>query len=131
MLKRIHNPAKHIVSRNYLTAFSPYTAWKVSVFRIILVCIFPNLDWILRDTPYLSLFSPNAGKHGPEKFRRRTLLCCVKYSRKTIHVRYLTRFWIRLCRGQNILANAWILFLEIHCFINKNALKLKIKISKN
>ena len=68
------------------------TAWKVSVFGIFLVRIFPHLDWIWRDTlypvfiwteygeilcirysdwirrdsPYLSVFSPNAGKYGPE-----------------------------------------------------------------
>ena len=31
------------------------TAWKVSVFGVILVHIFPHLDWIRRDTEYLSL----------------------------------------------------------------------------
>ena len=45
----------------------PITAWKVSVVGVILVCIFPHSDWIRRDTPYLSVFSPNAGKYGPEK----------------------------------------------------------------
>ena len=29
--------------------------------------IFPHLDLIRRGTPYLSVFSPNAGKYGPEK----------------------------------------------------------------
>ena len=43
------------------------TAWKVSVFRVSLVCIFPHLDWIRRDSPYLCVFSPNAGKFRPEK----------------------------------------------------------------
>ena len=42
------------------------TAWKVSVFWVFLVRIFPHLDWIQRDTPYLSLFSPNAGKSNSE-----------------------------------------------------------------
>ena len=28
-------------------------AWKVSIFRVFLVLIFPHLDWIRRDTPYL------------------------------------------------------------------------------
>ena len=32
-----------------------------------LVHIFPHSDWIWRDTPYLSVFSPNAGKYGPVK----------------------------------------------------------------
>ena len=31
-------------------------AWKVSVFGVILVQIFPDLDWIWGDTPYLSVY---------------------------------------------------------------------------
>ena len=42
------------------------TAWNGSVFRIILVRIFPHSNWKLRDTEYLSVFSPYAGKCGPE-----------------------------------------------------------------
>ena len=48
------------------------TAWKVSIFHIFLVSIFPHLDWIRRDTPYLSIFSPDARKYGPEKLQTRT-----------------------------------------------------------
>ena len=43
-----------------------YTTWKVSVFGVILVCIFPHSEWIRRDTPYFSVFGPNVGKYGPE-----------------------------------------------------------------
>ena len=39
-----------------------HTTWKVSLFRVILVRIFPHLNWIRRDTEYFSVFSPNAGK---------------------------------------------------------------------
>ena len=35
--------------------------------EFFLVRIFPHSDWIRRDTEYLSVFSPNAGKYGPEK----------------------------------------------------------------
>ena len=42
------------------------TAWKVSVFGVILVLIFPRLDWIRKDTPHLSIFSSNVAKYGPE-----------------------------------------------------------------
>ena len=42
------------------------TAWKVSVFGVVLVPIFPHLDWIRRDTEYLFVFNLNAGKYGPE-----------------------------------------------------------------
>ena len=44
----------------------PLTAWKESIFGVILVRIFPHSDWIRRDIPYLSVFSPNVGKYGPE-----------------------------------------------------------------
>ena len=35
--------------------------------KFFLVLIFQYSDWIQRDNPYLSVFSPNAGKYGPEK----------------------------------------------------------------
>ena len=43
---------------------SPYEncSWKVSKFRDSLIRIFQKLDWIRRNTPYLSVFSPNEGK---------------------------------------------------------------------
>ena len=50
-----------------------YTAWKASVFGVILVRISPHSDWIRKDTPYLSVFSPNAGKHGAASLRIQTL----------------------------------------------------------
>ena len=34
--------------------------------ELILVGIVPHSDWIRRDTPCLFVFSPNAGKYGPE-----------------------------------------------------------------
>ena len=49
------------------------TAWKVSVFGVFLVRIFPHSDWIRRDTEYLLVFSPNVGKYWQEKLRIRTL----------------------------------------------------------
>ena len=36
-------------------------------FFLFRICLYP--DWIRRDTPYLSVFSPNTGKYGPEKSR--------------------------------------------------------------
>ena len=35
--------------------------------EFFLVRIFPHSVWILRDTSYFSVFSPNAEKYGPEK----------------------------------------------------------------
>ena len=44
-----------------------FTAWKVLKYGFFLIRIFPHFDWIRRDTPYLSVFSPNVGKDEPEK----------------------------------------------------------------
>ena len=49
------------------------TAWKVSVFRVIW-STFSRIRTEFRDTPYLSVFSPNAEKCGPEKLRIRIIL---------------------------------------------------------
>ena len=49
------------------------TSWTLSAFGVFLVRIFPHLNWIWRDTPYLFVFSPNAEKYGPEKLRIQAL----------------------------------------------------------
>ena len=54
-----------------------HTAWKVSVFGVILVRIFPHSDRIRTDTEYLSVFRPNVGKSGPEYFWTRILFNAV------------------------------------------------------
>ena len=46
---------------------SKLPAREMSIFRVFLVRIFPHSDWIRRDTEYIFVFSPNAGKYGPEK----------------------------------------------------------------
>ena len=43
------------------------TVWKVSKYGIFLVRIFPYSNRIRRDIPYLSVFSPNAGKKKKKK----------------------------------------------------------------
>ena len=75
-------------------------AWKVSVFGVILALIFPHLDWIRRNTPYISVFIPNAGICGPEQLWIRTLFtqCEILWVR---HIYWLSnrkifqkRFWM-------------------------------------
>ena len=41
----------------------------MSRFGVILVRIFPHSDWIWRNTEYLSVFSLNTGKCGPEQLQ--------------------------------------------------------------
>ena len=55
----------------YVVTWLSLTAWKVSIFRVM--TIFSHSDWTRRDTPYLSVFSPNAGKYGPEQLRIQAL----------------------------------------------------------
>ena len=47
-----------------------YIPWKVSVIGVTRGGIFPHSKWIRRDTEYISVFSPNAGKCRPEHFLR-------------------------------------------------------------
>ena len=56
-----------------LSSLFTHTAWKVSVFGVWLVRIFPHSDRIRKNTPYVFVFSPNAKKYGPGKLRIRTL----------------------------------------------------------
>ena len=51
----------------------PFSLCKKCPSWSFLACIFPHSDWIWRDTEYLSAFSPNAGKCGPEKLQIPTL----------------------------------------------------------
>ena len=52
-----------------IDAFSGYLTLRemCPITEFFLVRIFPHSDGIQRDTKYLSVFSPNAGKYGPEK----------------------------------------------------------------
>ena len=70
------NTKKVTLLKNFFLSFqikpvkrTTNTAWKVSKYGVFLVRVSPHLDWIRRDTRYLSVFSPNAGKYGPEKVR--------------------------------------------------------------
>ena len=61
--------------------------------EFFLVCIFPYSDWIRRDTLYLSVFSPNAGKYASWKILyldtfhsvSQLLIWCSKFFLKTIY----------------------------------------------
>ena len=61
------------------------TVRKVFVFGVFLVRNFPHSDWLRRYTPYLSIFSPNAGKCEPEKLQIRTIFtqCNITVNKRT------------------------------------------------
>ena len=70
---------------------------KCSNTEFFLVRIFPHSDWIRRNTEYLSVFSPNAGKYGPEKLR----ICSRSEHLKQIHIRVKTFYKISIKNGLN------------------------------
>ena len=53
------------------------TTWKVYLFAVFQVCIFPHSKWIRRHTKYLSVFSPIVGKCRPKKLRIQTFFHAV------------------------------------------------------
>ena len=90
----------------------------MSLFEVILVLIFPHSDWIRRDTEYLSAFSPNARKYGPEQFRIGTLFA------QWALAHFLTLQWILGTKGLTlnlycIIIFAYILAVGIKCFVGE------------
>ena len=66
----IYSPHKELpCCGNYHCCFHYVKIVRIGVFR---ACIFPYMDSILRDTPYLYIFNPNTGKYGPEKLNTGT-----------------------------------------------------------
>ena len=62
------------VFKNFIVFYQIYTQHKKCPYsEFFQVCIFPHSYKKRRDTKYLSIFSPNAGKCGQEKLRIRTL----------------------------------------------------------
>ena len=69
----------------YILYFWYIAAWRVYVFRVFW-SVFSRIR-----TPYLSLFSPNARKYGPEKLRIRTFFTQRIFYNMMNPVRYNTR----------------------------------------
>ena len=89
--------------------FSLHIAWKASVFSI-----FPHSLWMRRYTPCLSVFSPNAGKYGPEKLRIRTIFkqchgfCGDISNIKSVVIEYIKVFSFEK-NTSNISISSWVL----------------------
>ena len=103
------------------------------VLGVFLDRIFPHSDWIRKVTPYLSVFSPNAGKCGPEKSPNRytfhaCLMDLIKTSKQKCYCRMTNKiikiqksskvYWSLL---KSILNNKKIIFIpplfHDNCFI--------------
>ena len=76
------------------------TAWKVSVFGVILVRIFSHSDGIRRDSSYLSVFSPNAWNRG-QLFK--DILGTRFFQKTEIHL-FLSAYRIRLTKP----SSSWV-----------------------
>ena len=93
------------------------------VFGVILVRIFPYLDRIRRYTPYLSLFSPNAGKYWPEKLRIRTPFT---------HLDFVNNFYQYFCKrdiskNETVLKSEFLNTLYNQIFDTAQNLEFSIK----
>ena len=89
-----------------------YTSWKVSVFGTFLVRIFPDSDWIRRDTEYLSVFSPNAGRYVPEKTPNTDTFRAVSVDRFiffiSLTLNNISRYFRYLHEVRTILSRTWM-----------------------
>ena len=81
MFRRVLNTPLHIA-----------TMWKMSVFGVFLVRIFPHSKWICRDAEYLSVFSPDAWQYAPGKTPNMDVFCAVHFI-----VRFLKFFFRIIC----------------------------------
>ena len=62
--------------------------------ELFLVGIFPHLDWILRDTKYLSVFSPNTGKYGPQRTPYLHIFHAVTHTPRIFVINFT---WLHFC----------------------------------
>ena len=67
--------------------------------EFFLVYIFLHSDWIRRDTEYLSVFSPNKEKYGPEKTPHWDTFRAVKFSKKTVDNDNKELLWLNQSSG--------------------------------
>ena len=95
-----------------LTLIESSKAWKVSVFEVFLVCIFPHPDWIRRDTPCLSVFTPNAGKYGSEKLQIRTL-----FRREFIKCKLSAHIKLIKCFLFPVSSGFWVILISFLVFL--------------
>ena len=88
--------------------------------EFFLVPIFSHLNWIWRDTEYLSVFSPNAGKYGPDK----TPYLDTFYTRSIAHVlAALKNFHKNTEFTYEVEENGKLAFLEVFIIRNNSTLK--------
>ena len=107
------------------------TAWKVFIFGVFLVHVFPHWDCIWRDTPYLSVFSLNVRKCGPEKLQIRTIFTqCTRGS-----------LWVfcKILEDNYLIKHQWLLAMNIcsknsiaaSCRSHLEVFPIKVVVNKN
>ena len=88
------------------------TQWKVSIFVVFLVRNFPHSDWIRRETPYTSVFSPNVENMDQKDSGYG------HFSRSETEI-YLLSYWQFKWKISNTTEKKWIFPLRI-CLVNVN-----------
>ena len=104
------------------------SVWKVSVFGVFLVRIFPHSYWIRRDTEYLFAFSPNAGKYGPEKLLIRTLFTHCVSVENNIAISFAPNT-VMLKRKQTAMWSNWS-YLQMQVYRSHSDIRGKLPIRK-
>ena len=94
-IKLSHSIAKALNLRRILAwnGLKRYCLKSIPIWSF-LVRIFPHSDWLRSHMRYLSVFSRNAEKHGPEIFLIRTYFTQCTLLTKFMYVKYTTFFWI-------------------------------------
>ena len=98
--------------------------------ELFLVRVFLHSDWIRKDTEYLSVFSPNAGKCGPEITRYLDtfhsvhtlylyIIHCINNIRSTILLQYLVRISYSFFPSSKI-KNIVVLFTQLRVPVKIN-----------
>ena len=83
--------------------------------EFFLVRIFPHSDWIRRDTPYLSVLSPNAGKYAPEKTPYLdTFHAVILVHFRLTNNRYCTVISVKLLQKFNVLKSKLWIFAKVY-----------------
>ena len=93
--------------------------------EFFLIHIFLHPDWMRRDTPYLSVFSQNAGKYGPEKTPHLDNFHAVHFLQLN-HLPWVIQYCLSFCFFFFFKNKIWVEFY----FFKKDFLNNLVNISK-
>ena len=108
--------------------------------ELFLVRIFPHSEWIWRDISYLSVFTPSAGKYGPDitpyldtfhrlhVIRNSNCFIMLKINSHRLFVRMICKFWYESL--QSNVSNLRVSFFHVELLKRCSKSIIKIKTCK-